>query len=198
MTNVVVVAKNEKTRRSIVKIVESEGGSAIAVASLAELLSILEETPVSGIILDLITSTKASAQEKLETNEPVQLYPNVKVKVAEDKVNTLGKGMSLGQFVRDCQAFKPRTIRKSIRRDRHIAFFLSRDDSFREIEKAVTLNISDGGCFICSTGDWQVGDRVWLRFIDNECVMSGVVVWWQPWGNNKKMPGIGIRFDFDE
>jgi len=198
MTTVVVVAKSEKTRRSIVKIVEMEGGSALGVASLAELLTVLEETPVSGIILDLITSTKASAQEKLETNEPIQLYPNIKVKVIEDQVNTLGKGMTLGQFVHDCQAFKPRSIRKSIRRERHIAFFLSRDNSFSAIEKVVTLNISDGGCFICSTSDWQVGERVWLRFIDNDCVMSGVVVWWQPWGNNKKMPGIGIRFDFDE
>lgn len=198
MTMVVVVAKNEKTRKSIVKALENEGGSAIALASLAELLVTLKEVPVSGIILDLITSTKATSMEKLETNEPLQLYPNIKVKVTEDEVTILGAGMSLGKFVQDCRLFKPRTIRNGIRRDRHIAFLLSTDSKFTAVEKVVTLNISDGGCFICSTGDWQVGDRVWLRFLDNDCVMSGVVCWWQPWGNNKKMPGIGIRFDLDE
>ncbi|HXE94856.1 MAG TPA: PilZ domain-containing protein [Dongiaceae bacterium] len=198
MTMVVVIANNEKKRKAIIKALENEGGSSIELSSLAELQAILKEVPVCGIILDLITSTKATAQEKLETNSLIQLYPNLKVKVIEDNLITLGNGMSMRKFVQDCQAFKPRTIRKSIRRDRHIAFLLSADSKFTVAEKVVTLNISDDGCFIYSTNDWRVGDRVWLHFIDNECVMSGIVCWWQPWGNNKKMPGIGIRFDVNE
>jgi hypothetical protein len=198
MTMVVVVANNEKKRKAIIKALENDGGSAIELSSLAELQAVLKEVPVCGIILDLITSTKATAQEKLETNSLIQLYPNLKVKVVEDDLITLGNGMSMKKFVQDCQSFKPRTIRKSIRRDRHIAFLLSSDNKFTVAEKVVTLNISDDGCFIYSTNDWQEGDRVWLHFIDNECVMSGIVCWWQPWGNNKKMPGIGIRFDVNE
>lgn len=193
--NLVVIANDEGKHKTIAAQLKADDINLIAISALSELPQLLKEIPVSGILLDLVTSTRSSSNDKEATNELIQLYPHAKVKIINDEVLVLGSGVSLEQFAEDCKKFKPRTIRKSERKIRHIAFLLSADSSFENYEKVVTLNISDGGCFVYSVSEWQEGDRVWLRFIDNDSVMTGVVRWWQPWGNNKKMPGIGIKFD---
>lgn len=191
----VVVALIDETRNAIAAALEALGMEVRLLASLGELQAILQDVPVSGILLDLVTSTKASFQEKQSSHELIQLYPHVRLKIVGNEILILGKEKSLESFVDDCRQFKPRTIRKSPRKIRHIAFLLSADGTFGDAEKVVTLNISEGGCFVYSTREWSVGDRVWLRFIDNEVVISGTVRWWQPWGNNKKIPGIGVKLD---
>lgn len=193
----VAVALIEDTRNAIAASLEALGMKVTLLASLGELQATLQEIPVSGILLDLITSTKASSLDKQATHELIQLYPQARFKIVGNDVLILGKEQSLERFVNDCRQFKPRIIRKSPRKIRHIAFLLSADDSFDDAEKVVTLNISDGGCFVYSTREWNVGDRVWLRFIDNDIEIRGTVRWWQPWGNNKMIPGIGIKLDAD-
>ena len=191
----VVIANNEEKQKITLAAIESTGHDATVLSNLAGLPELLKTTPVSGILIDLITSTRASSAEKESTNDLVQLYPQIKIKIVDGEVLLLGGGVSLEQFIQSCNTFKPRTIRKSERRVRHIPFLLSEESEFIKPEKTVTLNIADGGCFIYSTGEWTVGTRVWLRFIDNDKVMTAIVRWWQPWGNSKKMPGIGVSFD---
>lgn len=194
----VIVAKNEDTLDKIVDTIQAEGVETITARSLAELPAILREVPTSGLLLDLVTSAKSTAQEKLETNDLLQLYPHAKVKVVGTDVRILGDSRSLRQFIQDCRSFTPRIIRRSKRLTQYIGAFLSSDSEFSVAEKTVTFNFSDEGCFVYSAADWKVGDRVWLRFIENECVVPGTVRWLQPWGNNKKLPGIGIKFDFGQ
>jgi len=191
----VVIANSEEKQKTALSAIQSTGHDAMALSNFSELPELLKTIPFSGILIDLITSTKASSAEKESTNDLIQLYPHVKVKIIDDTVLILGGGLSLEQFVQNCNNFKPRTIRKSERRIRHIPFLLSEESEFIQPEKTVTLNIADGGCFIYSTGEWTIGARVWLRFIDNDKVMTAIVRWWQPWGNSKKMPGIGLIFD---
>jgi len=195
MMKFVVVALADTTRNAIGASLEAMGMEARLLSSLGELQATLQEIPVSGILLDLITSTRSSFEEKQSTHELIQLYPNARFKIVGNDVLILGKEKSVEGFVNDCRRFKPRMIRKSPRRIRHIAFYLSANDSFDDAEKVVTLNISDGGCFVYSTREWNVGDRVWLKFIDNDIVICGMVRWWQPWGNNKMIPGIGVQLD---
>jgi len=191
----VVISNNEETLKAIIDAVKAEGVEAIAVNSLAELPPILKEVPTNGILLDLITSTRATAQEKLQTNDILQLYPHAKVKVVKNDVRILGESKSLKQFVQSGMLFKARVIRKCDRPIRYTGVLLSNVEEFADAEKAVTLNITDGGCFVYSGNEWKVGDPVWLRFKENEDVVHGVVCWTHPWGNNKKMPGIGIKFE---
>jgi len=197
MLALVIVAKNEDALSKIVESIQSEGVETITSRSLSELPAILKETPASGVLLDLVTSAKSTAQEKLDTNDLLQLYPHAKVKVVGTEVRILGDSGSIQQFIHDCRSFTPRIIRRSKRLTQYIGAFLSSNSEFSAAEKTVTFNFSDEGCFIYSAADWKAGDRVWLRFIENDCVVSGTVCWLQPWGNNKKLPGIGIKFDFE-
>lgn len=196
MPVLVIVAKNEYSLRTIASAVQAEGMTTFTSRSLAELPAILRESPISGILLDLVTSAKSTAQEKQETNDLLQLYPYAKVKVMEAGVRMLGDSRSLQQFIADCRVFPARTIRKAKRQIQYISALLSADDGFSAAEKTVTLNISDEGSFVYSANDWKVGDRVWMRFTENDCIVRGTVRWLQPWGNNKRLPGIGIKFDF--
>lgn len=191
----IVVANSEEKQKTVLAAIKSTGHDATALQNLSELPELLKTLPVSGIMIDLITSTRASISEKESTNDLIQLYPHIKIKIINGEVIVLGSGVTLEQFIQNCNTFKPRTIRKSERRIRHIAFLLSAESEFINPEKTVTLNIANDGCFVYSTGEWKVGDTVWLRFVDNDKIMKAVVRWWQPWGNNKKMPGIGIKFE---
>lgn len=198
MPKIIVVAKNEETCKTIAKAVQAEEVGTIASRSLNELTGILRTVPTNGIVLDIITSTKATAEEKQETNDLLQLYPHVKVKTIGDEIKIIGVNKSLKQFVHDCLSFKSRVIRRCDRPIRYAGVYLSANSDFDNAEKAVTLNITDDGCFVYTANDWKVGDRVWLHFKENGRKEHGVVVWIQPWGNNKKMPGIGINIVLDK
>jgi len=195
---IVVVARDAETRNALETALRAEGSSVISLATLGELPEVLRCTPVNGILIELITSTKSTAVEKQATNDMIQLYANARFKFVENEVRILGHGVTLEQFVCDCRQLKPRTVRGSNRKVRHIALYLSADEAFTAAEKTVTMDVSDEGCFVFSSAEWCVGDSVWLRLRDNNALLVGRVCSWQPWGNNKKMPGIGIHLEVDE
>jgi len=195
---IVVVARDEGIQKIIASALETEGSGVTMLSTLGALPDVLKEIPVSGILIELITSTRSSAQEKKDTNDVIQFFPNARFKFVDNDMRVLGHGMTLEKFVSDCRLAKPRTLRKSERKIRHIAMLLSADGEFANAEKTVTIDVSDGGCFVFSTGEWGVGDRVWLRLLDNDCVLTGKVCSWQQWGNNRKMPGIGVELEVSE
>src|ERR1035438_9596494 len=106
----VVVALIDDTRKVIAASLEALGMDVRLLASLGELQATLQEIPVSGILLDLITSTKSSTLDKQSTHDLIQLYPNARFKIVGNDVLILGKEQSLERFVSDCRLFKPRTI----------------------------------------------------------------------------------------
>lgn len=195
---IVIVARDTNTQNILASALEAEGAGVKLLSALGDLPSVLKSIPVSGILLELITVTRSSAEEKQATNDMIQLYPNARFKFVDNEVRILGHGVTLKQFVSECRQLKPKTVRKSTRKVRHIALLLSAEEKFAIAEKTVTIDISDEGCFVFSAGEWGAGDRVWLRLLDNDAVLTGTVCSWQPWGNNKKMPGIGVKLDFSE
>lgn len=192
----VVVALSDDVRNIVAAGLKSLGVEATLLASLDELPTTLEKIPACGILLEVITSIKASPQAKKAMQELAEFYPFGKFKLVGNEVLILGKG-SLNSFVHDCQQFKPRTLRKDTRNIAHLAVHLSAEGNLEDAEKVVTINVSDRGCFVYSIREWRVGDRVWLRFLGDEVDICGTVCSWQPWGNNKTMPGIGISLDIE-
>src|SRR6185369_14496321 len=135
MLTFVVISNNEETLKAVVDAVQAEGVDAIESYSLAELPPILKEIPISGILLDLITSTRATPQEKLETNDLLQLYPHAKLKVIGKDVKILGESNSLNQFVQNGKSFKARVIRKCDRPVRYTGVLLAENSGFDDAEK---------------------------------------------------------------
>ena len=195
---IVVVAMQEVTRRTVAAELEAIGVRVTLLESLGLLPATLKEMAANGILLELITSAKSSAEDKQATNEIIQLFPNAKFKMGGDRLMLLGSGLTMESFVEGCRSFEARVIRRHERRKRHIAYIISPNSQFTVTERVVSMNVSVDGCFLSSMNEWTVGHRVWMRFVDNDLVVTGTVRWWQPWGNNMKMPGIGVKFDNDE
>jgi hypothetical protein len=195
MKTCVVVALNEKTRDFIAVSLKTLEMKAVLLSSLGELRGTLGTVSVCGILLELASAITASEQDKKDTAELFELYPFAKFRLLDNTVRILGD--TLPGFVDKCRRFNPRTIRRGMREVRYLGVYLSADETFKDAEKVVTANISPGGCFVYSAREWGVGSRVWLKYFGDEAVVCGTVCSSQPWGNNKLLPGIGIRLDKD-
>jgi len=189
----VVIASSEDIRQILAASLHALGVDSILLESLGELPATLHESAACGILLELTSAIRATPQEKVATQEWIELFPFAKFKVIDHEIRIAGK--SLEVFVDECHEFNPRVIRKSPRRVGFLGVYLSPDGDFDTAEKTITTNISDQGYFIYSSREWTVGDRVWLRFPGNECDVCGTVRSWQQWGNNKTIPGIGVEVD---
>jgi hypothetical protein len=190
----VVVALSEDVRDVVAAKLKSLGMEATLVASPEELPAVLEKIPACGILLEVITAIKASPDAKKAIQELSEFYPLGKFNLVGNEVLILGKE-SLQSFVHDCQQFNPRTLRRDTRHSAYLAVHLCADEKFEDAEKVVTVNVSDHGCFVYSIREWSTGNRVWLRFLGDDADICGTVCAWQPWGNNKTMPGIGLKLD---
>jgi hypothetical protein len=193
MHQCVVVALNQATRDSLAHILKSRGIDSVLLASLGEMHETLSTVPTAGILIELTASITASQVDKRAMQEFLDLYPSAKFRFVDDKVLIVGQ--SLEEFVEDCLDFQPRVLRKSIRKDKFFALYLSPEISFRHEEKTVTINASAEGYFIYSVREWQIGNPVWLRFLNDSKIQHGTVRSLRPWGNNQFLPGIGIQLD---
>jgi len=193
MHNCVVVAHSEATRDFLALSLKSKGMNAVLLASLAELPGALEAAAVCGILLELTSAIKASAQEKRITQDFVELYPSAKFRLAADQVLIVGE--TLDGFVDRCLKFEPRWARKFPRVAKYLAVYISADETFMDSEKTVTTDASEGGYFVYSSREWRIGTRVWLRFPGHKVALRGTVRSFRPWGNNEWLPGIGIELD---
>lgn len=193
MHQCVVVALSQAIRDSLAQLLKSRGIDAILLSSLADLHETLSTIPAAGILIELSASITASAEVKKSTQQFLDLYPSAKFRFLDDQVLIVGQ--SLEEFVADCLDFHPRVLRKSPRNDKFFALYLSPEKSFQHEEKTVTINASPEGYFVFSVREWQIGNPVWLRFLDDPNILHGTVRSLRPWGNNQFLPGIGIKLD---
>jgi len=193
----VVVGPSRDARSCVGASLRSLGMEVTLLASVQELPEILKTTPACGILLEAVTSMEETRQGAEEIHKLIDLYPFATFRIVSNKVLILGEAESLEEFVDQCRRFTPRVIRREDRTAMHLAVYLSADKAFKDAEKAVTINVSDSGCFVYSIRKWTIGDRVWLRLHGDDVTISGIVCAWQPWGNDKFIPGVGIELDKD-
>ena len=193
MKTCVVIAARQDTRDLMAASLQARGLDAALLASLGELRCALERVPACGILLELAAAIRASKQVKEDARELFELYPFAKFRLACSEASILGD--TLDSFAQKCLAFEPRKIPASVRESRFLAVYLSADETFTDAEKVVTADISARGCFLYSAREWTPGSRVWLKFLGVEAVFCGSVCSTRPWGNNKLLPGIGVRLD---
>jgi hypothetical protein len=87
----VVVALSEDVRNIAAGALKSLGVETTLLASLEELPTILEKVPACGVLLEVITSRKASPQGKKAARSLAKFYPFGKFKVLGNDVLILGK-----------------------------------------------------------------------------------------------------------
>lgn len=165
-----------------------------------------ERRNLSGTIIDLSISSDNNEAEKRALAMIEELRIPV-LKVSEKFINgdavdrklLLGKW---GQLMEQIEAFVPRGLRIHSRK---LAYIKVR---YHEVGKtseglrptlfesrAITFDVSSGGCFIVSTEDWSKVEHLSIFVGDYPDPIPCRIAWRLPWGSSRwKMPGIGVEF----
>ncbi len=176
------------------------------VATFKELYYAMEKVPYNGILIDLAAKMKAPHDDLGLVENVLGYFPVLYLKWEEHAktIRTYYPGQQLtggdlGDFVsKQCCFFNGRTISTEKRLGIHYAVLLSKDNAFREgnVERTITINVSEGGCFIFTNQEWAIRSSVWIivKGINDETPIMGEVRWFFKWGSCAQNPGIGIKF----
>ena len=202
----ILVCRDGEARQAYLNEAKTIGVQVDVVSTYGELFNTMIETPYQGVMVDLITSMKASKEEKGMAQEIIEVFPIIQLKWDNEskaiRTISLSKSQSsdtLADFVSaECEAFSPRAIRLNIRKSIHFNTIICHEEKMTEknIEKTVTINASKGGCFLFSIQDWSRSLHVWLIIneLQDKTPISGDIRWKMEWGKAMMIPGIGINF----
>ena len=166
-----------------------------------------ENKNLHGTIIDASLVSDASELEKKAFSLLEDLMiPTLKASetlvlgdAAEKKILT-GKW---SQLMDQIQTFAPRGLRVFPRRICFVKIKYQRpghrdgeqNQSFPAESRAVTYDLSLGGCFIVSMDKWDNIDQIEIYVGDFPTPIVCEIVWKLPWGASPwKMPGIGVEF----
>jgi hypothetical protein len=205
-TRLILVCKEGDARQAYIRDSETTNTEIDVASDFHELLQAMTHTAYNGIVIDIVTSIKASKEEKQLAHDLFQVFPVVQAKWdrLNDSIRTISSGKTIGgapltEFIAaECVHFSPRTIRSNDRRSItfNVLFGSAESSNDNSLIKTVTINISKGGCFLYSSDNWTGSDNV--RLIINELrdktPIISVIRWSVEWGKAMVMPGIGMEF----
>lgn len=176
-------------------------------SQLSTFLAEKGDQPISGLIVDLKISMKATGQQKHELNLIESVIPILRIKKNQNQsISGICRAIS-GEgvdFLREI--FKTqftiestRQIRLLPRKQTYLNVLVSKDNKFdfARAKKMNTVNISLGGMFIHTTDENSRGDKLWIMVEDSKNIgpIEVVIRWVHPWGKSKQqLPGIGVEF----
>jgi hypothetical protein len=207
MIKVLILAGDPEARSVIRRKLDESGVLHDEARDASEMWEKIICSPFNGVILDVLTSAKAPPGGKVLIQEVSELYPTLRVRW--DSRNRDLRGLVMGESLdknhllddflnRFCRPWPARLYRQHKRVPLNLNVLLSRDESFREglVEKTVTLDISEGGCFLFSTQTWEEIDPVWVRFqeISDPTPIRAEIRRSRPWNTGMHIPGIGVQF----
>lgn len=175
------------------------------VDTFRELYDSMAKKPYNGIVLDLSLKLRSPKEEMNLVQDILQKFP-----VAELRLNPKTKeiglyyqgqhkdGGNLDDFAnRICRLFDARRISTEKRIGINLSVMLARKNDFREgnIEKTITIDASEGGCFIFSNDKWEINEDAWviIKGLSDQTPIRGKVCWSVEWGGIQ-LPGIGIKY----
>lgn len=167
-----------------------------------------ERKDLNGVILDLALASESSEIEKkaLTLLNDLQI-PTLRVSEKMANGDAIDRKILIGkwnQLMDQVEIFAPRGLRVHQRKLCFIKIRYQKDstrngEEGRRIEvvsRAITYDVSLGGCFIVSMEDWDDVNQVTVMIGDFPKPIECTIAWKLPWGANPwKMPGIGVEFN---
>ena len=202
----ILICKEGEARQAYLNEIAAMGVSVDAVSSYSEFLNTKAINPYQGLMIDLVTQMKMSAEEKNISKELLGIFPTIQLKwdVESRSIRNISFGNrttsnSLKDFINtECQSFRARAVRLNMRKMVHFNVLLSNDEAMDEknLEHTVTINISKSGCFLFSGRAWTKYPTAWLIINDlqDKTLIAGDIRWSVEWGKQRVIPGIGISF----
>ncbi|WP_419788242.1 PilZ domain-containing protein [Pseudodesulfovibrio sp.] len=178
------------------------------IGSPAEISGALVDAGFNGLIVDVPTMIRCECGDKNRITRIMERFPVLRVMYSAagggirglSQGGTLRDNRDLVEFVEgECCSFSPRSIRVVRRQEVVFNVLLLRDKNGDEdgVERTVTTNVSEHGCFIFTIGDWPLLSSAWIVIheFEDKTPMELLVRWQRPWGTEGRMPGIGVSFE---
>ena len=202
----ILLCKDGESRQAYLKEAHCVGADLDIVADYGDLFQMMITNHYQGVLIDLLTSMKASKDEKGIAQGILEVFPVVQVRwdASSNSISTMSIGNSIGcdnigEFVKnECQSFTARAIRLHTRKSINFNVTIARDEKMSEqfLERTVTINCSKGGCFFFSAQDWSQQKKAWfvINELKNKTPIVGEIRWTVEWGKAMVIPGFGISF----
>ena len=195
-----------ETRKLYHSAIDKLGVKLDVVGSFKEVCNAMSNVPYSGVLVDLNTKLRSTKDDLDLAERILESFPVAEMR-CDNKTKKIGMfyqgqskdGGSLDDFVnRICKLFNPRKVATEKRLKINFNIVISATNDFEEknVERAITINVSKGGCFILSTDKWQIGDSVWfiIKDLEDQTPICGKVCWCVEWGKQITIPGVGLQF----
>jgi len=204
---VALLCHEGEAQQAYINAAQSLGAQVDSASTFSDLRNLLCGHSYNGVMVDLKTKVKASHDDKDLLHDLLEQFPLAQLKFEEatGAIRSLNVGQARGNetveaFINEeCRPFPARPIRSSVRKNIHFNALISKNGTPSEEGgiQTVTMNVSQGGCFLYSTEYWEIGGKVSIIFrgLEDQRPITGEVRWQVPWGKTMQIPGIGVKFE---
>jgi hypothetical protein len=142
---------------------------------------------------------KALVHDLLGRVPVLRVLWDVKHREVRSMLYDSNRPLPLADFIREyCHPEAPVTVRRDLRLPLHLNVLVAADPErlSKAPERSVTLNVSEGGCFILSSRDWSSCSTLWIEPTDlsDPSPIELEICWRIPWGLSLRLPGVGGSF----
>jgi Tfp pilus assembly protein PilZ len=207
MLKLLLYTHDSEVQKHYLKALPEQGVMCVVVSDFTEFFKQSNTIPCSGLLLDVVSSIRATPFDREVIQELLEVYPSLRLRLdpATGDIRTLmtgagpGQNITIGRFIETyCRQFPPRCLRMCQRKPIHCNILYSLHDQLASevVQRSVSMDLSTGGCFLFTTESFPVGERLWIRIlelVDNSPIMVEVR-WCREWGHGMEVPGIGLHF----
>lgn len=207
MIKLLIVSTNAAALAIYRETFEALGACCDCAESLGDMHHQLKNMPYHGVVVDVLTASKAAHKDKVLMQEISDTYPTLRVRC--NAVSRQVRGMVIGQFLdktvplrdylnRLCRSVDARIFRESKRLAIHFNVLLSKTLEFssNQVEKTITFDVSRSGCFIMSSQEWNDIEEAWVRILElsDPNPIQVQIRRYLPWGKQPRISGVGVEF----
>ena len=202
--HILLISSDVKEREVYESAIRSLGVNVTAVPSIKGLSEEVKDLFLNGVAMDMSTKIAALKQDREFIYTTLRKFPVAHLTLGKEtrKIGLFYPGQPPGATLKDfvdmeCRTFTPRRLAHHIRKALHFNVLLSRQPEMVDCEKTVSVDISNGGCFVFSVQKWATGDMVWLQILElsHHDPIGARVKRCVRWGEAMQVPGIGLKFD---
>jgi hypothetical protein len=203
-THILLISSTAKERKVYESAIRALDVKVTAVPSIKGLSEEVKDLYLNGVAMDMSTKIVALKEDREFIYTTLRKFPVAHLTLGKEtgKIRLFYPGQppgaTLKDFVdRECRTFTPRRLAHHIRKELHFNVLLSRYPEMVDCEKTVSVDVSEGGCFIFSAQEWVTGDMVWLKILElsSQHPIGALVKRCVRWGEAMRVPGIGLQFD---
>jgi Tfp pilus assembly protein PilZ len=197
-----VLTNDQDEEKAIREVIGPYGADVAFSPTMHHLRDTLFRQPSNGLLLCLTSLVGIDFSSKSFVQTLEQVYPVARIRWNRAKgtfalIASRGKHIeSISDFVAICSSFSPRCMRRSERVNETLNVLVSVTHDLANSEQAFTMNISDRGCFLCTSKKLAIGDTVYMQIqeLPSKRVIEGTVIRSVQWGVPFSAPGYGIHF----